>query len=476
MTHNIPVNQNLVDMEYAVRGPIPRRAMDLKKDGHKIYACNIGNPQALKQKPISFYRQVIALIEASDNIQRERNLTKFAKNNSDIFEGSGINIISTDIIDYSEEFLHNCFTGMGAYTESQGPGFIREAISQFIDLRDKNDIASDPESIFLTDGASDAVRRILELLITGRNDGIMIPIPQYPLYSATVKRCGGAQVGYYPNEEKDWALTPDILEEAYQNATTQGVDVKCIVIINPGNPTGAILDKQSIDGIVNFVEKYDLSIIADEVYQENLYGGSFISMASAVGSRDIPLFSLHSISKGFTGECGHRGGYMEIRNMPIMKDLNVNLSELLLKQASVSLCSNTVGQAIMYMMVKPPKTGSEPYNTYAEEKNAILRELETKAALIKESFKQMEGMECFGRTGAMYLFPRINSLPKDISDFDYCMRLLEETGICTVNGGGFGQQPGTSHLRIAFLPPVQSITRFLPDWIRFHNRFIKSPH
>ena len=71
-------------------------------------------------------------------------------------------------------------------------------------------------------------------------------------------------------------------------------------------------------------------------------------MASAVGSRDISLFSLHSISKGFTGECGHRGGYMEIRNMPIMKDLNVNLSELLLKQASVSLCSNTVGQAIMY--------------------------------------------------------------------------------------------------------------------------------
>jgi alanine transaminase len=162
--------------------------------------------------------------------------------------------------------------------------------------------------------------------------------------------------------------------------------------------------------------------------------------------------------------------------MPIMKDSNVNLSELLLKQASVSLCSNTVGQAIVYMMVKPPKTGSKPYNTYAEEKNVILRELETKAALIKESFKQMEGMECFGRTGAMYLFPRINSLPKDITDFDYCMRLLEETGICTVNGGGFGQQPGTSHLRIAFLPPVQSITRFLPDWIRFHNRFIKSPH
>ena len=199
-------------------------------------------------------------------------------------------------------------------------------------------------------------------------------------------------------------------------------------------------------------------------------------MASIVGSRDIPLFSLHSISKGFSGECGHRGGYMEIRNMPTMKDSNINLSELLIKQASVSLCSNTAGQAILYMMVKPPKKGSSLYITYTQEKNAILSELETKAALIKESFKQMQGVECFGNTGAMYLFPRIDSLPKGITDFDYCMKLLEETGICTVNGGGFGQQPGTNHLQIAFLPSVKSITRFLPDWIRFHNRFIQSPY
>ena len=99
MTHNIPVNENLIDMEYAVRGPIPRRAMDLQKKGRKIYACNIGNPQALEQKPISFYRQVIALLESS-NIQRERNLTKLAKNNSDLFKDSGISIISKDIIDY----------------------------------------------------------------------------------------------------------------------------------------------------------------------------------------------------------------------------------------------------------------------------------------------------------------------------------------------------------------------------------------
>ena len=166
---------------------------------------------------------------------------------------------------------------------------------------------------------------------------------------------------------------------------------------------------------------------------------------------------------------------MELRNMPQVEGLDINLAEIILKQASVSLCSNTVGQAIIYMLVNPPEKGSPPYDTYQNEKNSVLGELEAKAELIKESFKQMEGMECFGRTGAMYLFPRINILPPGINDFDYCMALLEETGICTVNGGGFGQLPGTSHLRIAFLPPLETVTGFLPEWIRFHSRYVHRP-
>ena len=123
-----------------------------------------------------------------------------------------------------------------------------------------------------------------------------------------------------------------------------------------------LVNKPSINGVVNFAEQHGLAIIADEVYQDNLYGGTFISMASAVGGQDIPLFSLHSISKGFTGECGHRGGYLELRNMPNVERTNLNLAEVILKQASVSLCSNTVGQAIIYMLVNPPEKGSAPFN------------------------------------------------------------------------------------------------------------------
>jgi alanine transaminase len=84
----------------------------------------------------------------------------------------------------------------------------------------------------------------------------------------------------------------------------------------------------------------------------------------------------------------------------------------------------------------------------------------------------MEGVECFGKTGAMYLFPRINRIPPGTTDFDYCMSLLETTGLCTVNGSGFGQRPGTHHLRIAFLPPRELLERVLPEWTKFHNEYV----
>jgi alanine transaminase len=84
----------------------------------------------------------------------------------------------------------------------------------------------------------------------------------------------------------------------------------------------------------------------------------------------------------------------------------------------------------------------------------------------------MDGVHCFGETGAMYLFPRLEKLPAGTTDFDYCMALLEKTGLCTVNGGGFGQRDGSSHLRIAFLPSKNKLAEVLPDWISFHNKYV----
>jgi aspartate/methionine/tyrosine aminotransferase len=125
-------------------------------------------------------------------------------------------------------------------------------------------------------------------------------------------------------------------------------------------------------------------------------------------------------------------------------------------------------------MVSPPEEGSEPYELFTSERQQILQDLSHKANMIRDAFKEMDGVECFGRIGAMYLFPRLNTLPKGTNDFDYCMRLLETTGLVTVNGSGFGQREGTQHLRIAFLPPKELLQNVLPEWIAFHNEYVNS--
>ncbi len=461
MSIELVVNPNIIEMEYAVRGPIPQRAAELRKQGRRTIACNIGNPQALGQKPLTFYRQVLSLIEDPSRIGRERRL--------------GSESLSEHVLDVSERLLAGLESGVGAYTESKGPGFIREAVARFIDSRDGEasaGVPSDPESIFLTNGASEGAKRVIEVLIAGPRDGLMIPIPQYPLYSAVIKRCGGVTVGYYPDEESGWTLELSTLEESFARAGRDGVHVKGIVVINPGNPTGALLPRRGIEDLLDFAEKRELVVIADEVYQENTYGDPFSSFAQVLGNREIPLFSLHSVSKGFCGECGHRGGYLEVRNAPRIKGCALGFSDLLLKQASVSLCSNTMGQALTYLMVSPPVEGSEPSALFSLERERILDALLGKAAMIKAAFEKMEGVEVFGKIGALYLFPRLGRLPAGVTDFDYCMSLLEKTGLCTVNGAGFGQQPGTHHLRIAFLPEKELLEEVLPQWVNFHNELV----
>lgn len=477
MPISLRINPNIIELEYAVRGPIPQRAAELRRQGKRIIPCNIGNPQALGQKPITLYRQVLSLLESPARIRRERALVRLLKSKpGPLDELVAEDFVSDYVLDLCDEILCKLGTGMGAYTESKGPLFIREAVARYIDRRDGvsagSPAASNPDNIFLTNGASEAAKQIIDMLITGPNDGIMIPIPQYPLYSAAIKKAGGVQVNYYPDEDRGWALNRSMLEESFAEATGKDVAVKAIVVINPANPTGAILPEESACAVVAFAQEHGLAVIADEVYQENLYGAQFISFARLIEGTQIPLFSLHSTSKGFYGECGHRGGYVEVRNPPRIEGADIGFMDVMLKLASVSLCSNTTGQILTYLMVSPPEKGSQPYEQFVREREAVLRELAEKAAMIKVAFQKMEGVECFGRIGALYLFPRLNRLPKDTTDFDYCMSLLESTGLCTVNGGGFGQKPGTNHLRIAFLPPKGLLEEVLPQWIKFHNQYV----
>jgi aspartate/methionine/tyrosine aminotransferase len=475
----IPVNQNILEMEYAVRGPIPIRAAELRKQGKRTIPCNIGNPQALGQDPITYYRQILSLLEDPSRIERERRVNELVRGDAEARAAVGDEgSISDYVLDFAETILTQHGAKVGAYSDSNGLFFVREAVADFINKRDGFDptgpLSADPEKIFLTDGASEGARHILQLLVTGPGDGIMVPIPQYPLYSATIKACNGTQVNYYPDEDAGWVFDRGILEESLAAAKKDGITVKAIVVITPGNPTGAILDRKTMEEVIDFAADNGIVIIADEVYQENVYGGEFLSFARVLGDRDVPLVSFHSVSKGFYGECGQRGGYMELRNPPVAAGTDLSFRDIIFKQASVALCSNVVGQIMVYLMVSPPPEGSEPYAQYIAERDAILQQLHDKATMLREGFTQMDSVECFGKTGAMYLFPRLNKLPAGTNDFDYCMALLEETGLVTVNGAGFGQREGTHHLRIAFLPPKEMILEVLPRWIEFHNAYVNS--
>ncbi|MBE2227685.1 MAG: aminotransferase class I/II-fold pyridoxal phosphate-dependent enzyme [Ignavibacteria bacterium] len=463
------LNPQLLSAEYAVRGPIVIRAQELEKEGRKIIYCNIGNPQALNQKPLTYIRQILCLMEYPALLEHEQVNELFPQ----------------DIIKHAKHLHHLMPHGTGAYTQSAGTPFIKQAVAEFIEKRDG--IPTNENQIILTDGASKGVSAVLTALLKKPSDGFMIPIPQYPLYSATIELYGGSQIGYYLDEANSWQLNEEILTKSLNDAKAKGIDPVAIVVINPGNPTGAVLSFENIQMVINFAKKHKLSIMADEVYQDNVYAidGMFHSFAKVMhqmGESDISLFSFHSVSKGFMGECGHRGGYLEIRNVP------ADVMSEFIKLQSISLCSNTVGQLVTYLVVNPPKKGEASYDLYIKERDGILNELKAKAEILGKGLNAIEGMETDVPQGAMYAFVKL-TLPHtaDVTrmspaeqlayeskrDNDYCMALLEETGICVVPGSGFGQLPGTLHFRTTFLPPRDEMEELVERMRVFHGGYVK---
>ncbi len=438
------------EMQYAVRGPIVARAQELERQGRQIIYCNIGNPQALAQRPLTWVRQVVALAEYPELLAQAPGA------------------FPADAAEAARTIGRESGSGLGAYTDSKGFLFVRQAVARFVQERDG--IPADPEAIYLTDGASKAAQAVLRLLIASEKDGILIPIPQYPLYSATLTLFGGAPIPYQTDERADWGLSRQALTEALAAAEARGVRARAIVVINPGNPTGSVLAEKDVGMVLDFARQHDLAVLADEVYQENVWrpGDRFVSFAGALarrGEREVSLFSFHSTSKGFLGECGHRGGYVECRNVPqeVMDELT--------KHQSVALCSNSVGQIVTYLMVRPPRPGEPSFALYDREKREIQESLRRRAEIVERGLNAVEGIHCNAVAGAMYAFPRIQ-LPPGVSDSAYCLALLEETGICVVPGSGFGQADGTWHFRTTILPPLDQIETVVRRVGEFHRKFV----
>mmetsp|Transcript_20901 Transcript_20901/g.37247 ORF Transcript_20901/g.37247 Transcript_20901/m.37247 type:complete len:538 (+) Transcript_20901:265-1878(+) len=465
------VNPKVVAAEYAVRGEIVLKAENIKKQlasGHHSYPfnevllCNVGNPQALGQKPITFFREVLSLVTLPallDSMDTEK-------------------LFQPDAIKTAREYVKLLPGGSsGAYSHSMGIIGIREKVAKFIEERDG--YTSDPEKIFLTNGASAAVQMSLQLLIGGAQDGIMVPIPQYPLYSATIALNGGTQVNYSLSESKGWGTSIEDLQRSYDEAVSKGIKVRGLVVINPGNPTGQCLEESNMVEILKFCEERNIVLLADEVYQSNVYSTTPFNSFKKVmldNGLNAPLVSFHSVSKGFVGECGRRGGYMEVWNL----DPQVQMQ--LYKLASVILSPNVDGQIMTGLMVDPPKKSEPSYSQYSQEGSQILGSLATRAGRLVDALNSLEGVSCNPVEGALYAFPSIKLPPGAMQaakrlgkspDTYYCLRLLEETGVVVVPGSGFGQEEGTFHFRTTIVPPLDKIEEVAERMEVFHKKFLE---
>lgn len=361
-----------------------------------------------------------------------------------------------------------------------GVELIRTHIAEFIKRRDG--LPSSAKQIFLTDGASKGIQQVLNLTIRNNKDGVMIPIPQYPLYTATIALLNGREVPYYLNEEKNWGLEMTELEDSYNHAKKQGVEPRAIVIINPGNPTGAVLPRSDLDEIIRFCAERKIILLADEVYQSNVYNPQrpFVSFKKALMEskyrEDVELFSFHSVSKGLLGECGFRGGYCELTN------IDMDAHAQLVKLASIALCPNLPGQVMCDLMVTPPKPGEPSYELYKKETDSIYQSLKRRAAKLNAGLNRLEGVTCCPLDGAMYAFPQIRLPPAFVAaarlknkepDVMYCLEMLDETGVCVVPGSGFLQRNGTYHFRTTFLPQEDKIDAVVDRVSHFHAQFME---
>ena len=448
----LQINPDILAVQYAVRGKTFLKAQEIKakiKEAKEkgqpnpypfenIVFCNIGNPQLLNQKPLTYLRQILSIVEDPSLLELKDKYPK-------------------DILEHAKKLIDStgCIGTSGAYTDSRGLMYVRQKICEFL-KETEGGIETKPEDIYLTDGASPGIKLFLNLLISHHLHGIMIPIPQYP--------------------------DMDSVEKSYKEAVSKGIIVKAFVVINPGNPTGQVMTLANMQKIIEFCYHHDLVLMADEVYQENIYGEvPFTPFRVALDTmseeikKGLILVTFFSVSKGFYGECGKRGGFFRMVNVGSYE------KEQVYKLSSVNLCSNVVGQETVECIVNRPKEGDESYPLFKQEKEKILGELKQKANIIRDALVQCEGITCNPAMGALYLFPCVKLPKKFIDECDkngknpdeeYSILMLEKAGVCVVPGNGFGQRENTHHFRIAFLPPLEAIKNTTDLIQKFQKEFM----
>ena len=381
---NIRKSHKLDQVCYDIRGPVLQESKRLEEEGHRIIKLNIGNPA-----PFGF--------EAPDEI--------------------------------IQDVIHNLANCQG-YSDSKGVYYARKAVMQYCQSRNIADV--EIEDIYLGNGVSELIVMTMQALLDN-GDEMLIPAPDYPLWTASVSLSGGKPVHYLCDEANEWQ--PDIDDiESKITANTRG-----IVIINPNNPTGAAYSREILLKLVELARKHHLIVFADEIYDKIIYDDTeHVTMASLAD--DVLFISFNGLSKTYR-VAGFRSGWMVISGA---KHLATDYIEGLELLASMRLCSNVPGQHA----IQTALGGYQSIQDLIRPGGRLYEQMDYAWTMVN----QLPGVSCVRPRGAMYLFPRLDpDVYPIVDDEKFVLDLLSQEKILLVQGTAFNW-PKPDHFRMVFLP------------------------
>jgi alanine-synthesizing transaminase len=405
----IKKSAKLANVLYDVRGPIVDAAKKMEDEGQKIIRLNIGNLASFG-------------FDAPEEIQQDmiRNLP----------DSSG-------------------------YSDSKGIFAARKAVMH--ETQRQGIVGVTLDDIYLGNGASDLIVTATNALLD-EGDELLVPAPDYPLWTAATSLSGGQPVHYRCDEENGWAPNLDDIRSKI-TARTKG-----IVVINPNNPTGAMYPDASLLGIVEIAREHGLVILADEVYDKVLYDGVKHTPIASL-STDLLTLTFNSLSKAYRS-CGYRAGWMVVSGD---KESASDYIEGLNMLANIKLGSNVPGQ----WAIQTALGGYQSINDLVCEGGRLRRQRDLAYQLITA----IPGVSCVKPEAALYMFPRLDPQMYPIADDrQFFMELLKETRVMLVQGSGFNY-PDNQHFRIVFLPheddlreAIGRVAKFLEGWRHRHSR------
>jgi alanine-synthesizing transaminase len=342
-----------------------------------------------------------------------------------------------------------------AYSDSKGIFAARKAIMQYCQEKGIQGVTLD--DIYTGNGVSELIVMAMNALLNN-GDEVLVPAPDYPLWTAAVSLSGGTPVHYLCDESKEWA--PDLVD-LRKKITPR---TKAIVVINPNNPTGAIYSKEVLIEITNIARENGLILFADEIYDKMLYDQEkHVSLASL--STDVVTITFNGLSKNYRS-CGYRAGWMVVSgDKEMIRDYIEGLNML----SSMRLCANVPGQ----YAIQTALGGYQSINDLVAEGGRLAKQRELAWALITA----IPGVTCVKPKSALYLFPKLDSEMYPIEDDQqFVADFLREEKVLLVQGSGFNWVK-SDHFRLAFLPhedvlkeAINRLARFLERYRQKHSR------